>query len=550
MSAAHDVDPRDARAERRAIRIAAAALVLVCAGALALQFRHIASTLPYPHHVDEPFVSGPAARTLVEGTLHPYNFNYPSLPKYLAAIGMAGGFLRSAARHEVREIGRLGNVGYPYYDTPRAMQGARQLFALLGALAMAATGYAAYLAVPGPAAIVLAPLLLVATPLFFSDSWRYLNVDIVGTFFVALTLAACLKGTREPSIYRSAFVPGVCAGFATGSKYTLALAIVPVLLAIALFVPAGRRLTTGLAALAAMVAAFVFVMPYSLLDIPGFLNGLAIEAAHYAGGHAGYEAEPGWAQLSYYLGHFAAEFGLVGSALAVVGAAALARADWKRALLLFSFPVALLALLSSQRVHFARNVLSLHPIVAMFAAWGLVWAYGWAWALLARRDWVSGRFAWPARLTLGAALAAAAIPPAHLADLVRDRTDSRTLVQAWVRDRLPPEWFIAAPSQLGLDTDAFLKATGRRVAVVNLRSARDEESLRRLFHDVPRPAVVLAPRWDADERFPGQEVAPLLNELTRSWRVVETFGANPVLVNYSQPVPSGNPAFAVAVIDR
>jgi hypothetical protein len=291
-------------------------------------------------------------------------------------------------------------------------------------------------------------------------------------------------------------------------------------------------------------------MPYSLLDIPGFLNGLALEAAHYAGGHAGYEAEPGWAQLSYYLGHFATEFGIGGAALAVIGTAGFAVADWRRAILLLSYPAALLALLASQRVHFARNVLSLHPIVAMFAAGGLIWAYGWVWRLVTRRGWTAGRRAWPARVALVVALGAAAIPFDHLVDPFRDRTDSRTVARAWVSERLPPGWSIVVPSQLGVDTDAFLKATGRHVTVVDLQSARSEDALQRLLGGIPRPAVVLAPRWGADERFPGQDVAPLLNDLTRSWRIVETFGVNPVLVNYSQPVPSGNPAFAIAVLDR
>jgi hypothetical protein len=60
----------------------------------------------------------------------------------------------------------------------------------------------------------------------------------------------------------------------------------------------------------------------------------------------------------------------------------------------------------------------------------------------------------------------------------------------------------------------------------------------------------MAPQWGADERFAGRELAQTLNEISGHWRVVARFGANPVLVNYSQPVPSGNPAFALAILDR
>ena len=95
-----------------------------------------------------------------------------------------------------------------------------------------------------------------------------------------LALAACLRGTKEPSIYRSAVVPGLLAGLAAGSKYTLALAIAPVLLSIALYMKPGHRIAASCAAIGAMAAAFLVAVPYSLLDIPGFLNGVAAEMYH------------------------------------------------------------------------------------------------------------------------------------------------------------------------------------------------------------------------------------------------------------------------------
>src|SRR6266446_3119909 len=100
---------------RRAIRIWTAALILLCGGSLWLRLRNIEGTLPYPLFVDEAFVARPAARTLTTGTLNPHYFNYPSLPMYLTAVGMAAGFVRNARHHEFQDIVSLGNVGYPYY---------------------------------------------------------------------------------------------------------------------------------------------------------------------------------------------------------------------------------------------------------------------------------------------------------------------------------------------------------------------------------------------------------------------------------------------------
>src|SRR5688572_4566895 len=101
----------ESTAGRRAVRIWSAALALLCLGTLWLQFRHIERTFPYPRHVDEGFISGPADRMVTTGTLHPYTFNYPSLPKYLAAAGMAAGFIRGAGDLKIREVRQIGNIG-------------------------------------------------------------------------------------------------------------------------------------------------------------------------------------------------------------------------------------------------------------------------------------------------------------------------------------------------------------------------------------------------------------------------------------------------------
>jgi len=544
---AASADPEAAGQQRRAIRGWTAALVLLCFGALWLEFGHIDSTLPYPLHVDEAFIAGPARRTVQTGTLRPYMYSYPSLPHYLAAAGMAVGFVRGAAHMEVRELRRIGEVGYPYYDTPRVMQTTRQLFAVLSMIALAATGFSAWIAFRKPGAILLAPLILLVSPLFFFHSWAYLNVDIVGTCFVMLTIAACLLGTRRPSIGQSAIVPAVFAGFATGSKYTLALVALPVLMAIGLYLTGSRRVWACVAALATMAAAFLAVMPFSLIDIPGFLNGVAYEAFHYASGHRGSNGEPGLPQILFYLRHLASEFGVGGVMLSVLGVSAFAAADWRRAAVLAAFPVALLWVLASQRVHFERNVLSLQPLVAMFAALGLISLHGWALRLAAHRGWVRQTVTWRARVLAFLILAIATVPVWHFADLLRDRTDSRNLAHAWIEARLQPEWTIVVPGHLNFDTRRLEKA-GRHVMVVDLKAAGDMDGLNSIMAGVPAPAVIMVPHWGADERYAGQELADALNNLSQRWRIVKTFGTNAVRVNYRPATPRGDPAFSIAVL--
>ncbi len=537
------------RSQRRAVQIWTAALVLLCAGSLWLQFRHIESSLPYPHHVDEQFVARPARRMLITGRLNPREFNYPSLPSYLAAIGIGAGFVRTAGDLEARDIRLLGSVTYPYYKLPKAMQTARQLFALVAVIGLAATGVASWFAFRIPSTILLAPLVLWTSPLFFDRSWRYLNVDIVSTCFVMLALAACLQGTRWPSIRQSALIPGLFAGFAAGSKYTSALVVIPVLLAILIHVKPGHKIWACLAAIATMIAAFLIVVPYSLLDIPTFLNGLAFEARHYAEGHIGKDGEAGLPQLLFYGRHFISDFGVGAIILAVIGAIAYGAADWRRAAIIVSFPIGLMWLLAAHRVHFPRNVLNLYPIVAMFLVYGIVSVRGWTLRLAARRGWSTPRMERPLRVASSVLLAVIAVPLWHVRDQVRDHTDSRRLAQAWIETRFPAGWTIVVPPQLAFDP-RVLEKKGSHVTVVDLKAAKDATGLQQLLRGVHEPAVVMLPRWGADPRFEGQTLADTLNEASRPWRVLKAFGRQPVLVNYSQPTANGDPAFAIALLDR
>jgi hypothetical protein len=220
-------------------------------------------------------------------------------------------------------------------------------------------------------------------------------------------------------------------------------------------------------------------------------------------------------------------------------------ADWRRAVVLFAFPVGLLWLLASQRAHFTRNVLSLHPFVAMFAAFGLISLHGWVLRLAARRGWVRQPVTKRVGALVGLILLAATVPLWHFADHIRDRTDSRNLAEAWFEERVPRDWTIVIPKQLGFDARR-LEARGRRVMVVDLQSARDAGALESLLHDAPAQSVIVVPRWGADARYAGGDVADALNDLSRRWHAIRTFGTNPVLVNYSSAAPWGDPAFAVA----
>lgn len=212
---------------------------------------------------------------------------------------------------------------------------------------------------------------------------------------------------------------------------------------------------------------------------------------------------------------------------------------WLAALALGSLPAVLLAILSALLVHFQRNALSLYPIVAVCIAGGLPVAH----VLL-----IAAGLDSLLKPGLALLLAAVLLPVSHLVAVARVRVDSRNLATFFLLDGVPADWTIAVPSQLGFDSRP-LEAAGRRVVKVDLQSALDEGSLNAVLGPVTQPAVLLVPRWGADDRFPHGELAAVRNPRQHRWHALRDFGSNDVLVNYPYWTPWGDPSFTTAVLE-
>jgi hypothetical protein len=185
----------------------------------------------------------------------------------------------------------------------------------------------------------------------------------------------------------------------------------------------------------------------------------------------------------------------------------------------------------------------------MFLGYGIVRLHGWVLVLTDRRGWNGPRLRPRTSLLVALMLVVGAVPWWRFRGQFRDRTDSRKVAQAFIEKRIPPDWTIVVPSELGVDIRA-LQAKGTRVSVVNLQPATDAGAFQRSIADVQQPAVIMLPHWGADSRFPGQDTADALNRVSQRWHVMKTFGTNPVLVNYASPTPWGDPAFDIAVVGR
>ena len=99
IRADHASDRRHKVVETPASRLGAC-IGPLCLAVLSLRLFHISGALPYPHHVDEAAVIGPARTMLVTGNFHPGEFNYRPCLGICLRWGWPWG---SSERHPRRE---------------------------------------------------------------------------------------------------------------------------------------------------------------------------------------------------------------------------------------------------------------------------------------------------------------------------------------------------------------------------------------------------------------------------------------------------------------
>lgn len=198
---------------------------------------------------------------------------------------------------------------------------------------------------------------------------RFQTVDILATFFIALSLHYALKLVPdEDSAYawspdRSALLAGTFAGLAAGTKYTAALVILS--LYFALFVlhrqERWRRAALGTAAAAVF---FLIATPGVLLNWPKFSADFKYEMGHSASGH-------GLVFVNTPTGYFLQIVNLgigIGFFALLMGGAALLYAAYKRrlwALTVLAFAIPYYLLIGGAEVKFLRYTFPLFVAVAL-----------------------------------------------------------------------------------------------------------------------------------------------------------------------------------------
>jgi 4-amino-4-deoxy-L-arabinose transferase-like glycosyltransferase len=347
--------------ERGNARRRATAIGLIVAVAAVLRFWGLSGGIPSSLGVDEPQIMIRSLAMVRSGDFNPHFFDYPGFYLYLQAGVIVVKFLAGASSGAWWSLSHVGD--HDFYLWGRA------LTAVFGT----ATVYLVYLAGRrwGTPHALLAAGLLAVLPVHVRES-HFVLTDVPTAFFVALAFVLSLRAHERGT--GSAFAwAGAAAGLATGTKYTAWVAILLPLAAAAMAAaPFDVRVRRAIAASAAFFGAFLLAAPYTVLDLPGFLNGFGTLAA--AVPKRPPSAEPGWI---VYLKHLRIALGWPGFALGGVGlilfAVRVVRGPARvgSALVLLVMPVFWLMIIDRTLI-FARYLIPIVPFVCLLVATAVV----------------------------------------------------------------------------------------------------------------------------------------------------------------------------------
>lgn len=404
------------------MRSSSVGLALVLATAAVLRYWGLGHGIPHAVSVDEPEIVERALHMMKTGTLNPNFFDYGQLHIYIQLVVSIARFLVGAVTGAWSSLAEASSAS----------------FYLWGRAVTATFGVATVLLVFrigmrwGARHALLAAALMAVMPLHVRYS-HYVLTDTPLTFFVALTMLLALGAHERPALRAFAFA-GAAAGLAAAVKYNGGLALVMPLVA-CWMTPAARpsRFACTVAAIGAAAAAFLLAAPYTLLDLPGFLDRFASLTAEYRSG----ATLPERGDI-LYLKHLRLQFAWPGMLL-IAGGLAMGlirairgpgRVPWAVAL---SFTLPFFFIIAQQQILYARYVLPLTPMLCIFASAAVISGV----SLLRRYRFPRGvRTALIAGLTL-----ALLVPPAITAvgfNRLISRQSTTDLAYAWILENIPP----------------------------------------------------------------------------------------------------------------
>ncbi|MCF6290902.1 MAG: hypothetical protein L3J03_07910 [Desulfobacterales bacterium] len=529
-------------------RMAVLLLVVISIGYFFVINQKILLSLPYPAHVDESHRLEPALHILQTGDLNPHYFHKPSLPIYITAAGLAAGFMNEARKGSIRETKEIGSVSYPFYSHPEIVLIAKQIFALSSALAILFAGLAAYKAYHFRLLLFMPALLIPFSEIYVRSSYLYINVNILGAFFIGVLLYYLAVTLRNKGVAAKAVIPGILCGLVISAKYNLLPIYLPCLGSI-LFYEKNKFFSRAVVLVVVSVLTVVVLNPYFLLDLPTFLSHTAFQVNHYmVRGHRGFEGTPGAPQFIYYMQSIIDQFGVSAFLFSLVGIVYSVRINWKVGVIFLSFPLGMLLLMSASKVNFLRNLTAVYLLWPIFVVMGMLYGHKLLAGFLRRIDYFNTRSVQAGYLSMALVglLLVVTLPFNSLAVNMTVQGDSRSAVVQWIKKHVDPGATVILPDVLGMDTRPLRTA----YKVVSLRATDINSSLLKSKF-FKKNCYILLPSYGFEERWPptGKQLRAIEQLRNGSSRLIGSgrteligvFGANDILLNYFKPLRSGNP---------
>jgi 4-amino-4-deoxy-L-arabinose transferase-like glycosyltransferase len=327
-------------------------LGVILAVAAAARLWYLTAGVPHAVEIDEPIVVNHALRILQTGDWNPHVFNYPTLVIYFDAVLDIVRFLWGALR------GEWGSL--VAFDMGAVYATGRFAAALIGI----ATVYLTYrlgLELGSRGVALFAAAQLAVLPMHVRES-HFVLTDVPMTALTVLAMWLALRAGRRSTVGAYAWAGAAC-GLAAAAKYTGGVVFVAVAVTWVLheWRSVDRRPKLGVAVAAAALA-FLIAAPYTVLDLPSFLDGFASLFSQFAGPSR--TSDPAWI---LYLKHLWINGGLE-LTLALVAIPIVLVRNVRAWGPVVAFGAAYFYELSSHSHVFGRYVLPLLPIICLLSS--------------------------------------------------------------------------------------------------------------------------------------------------------------------------------------
>jgi 4-amino-4-deoxy-L-arabinose transferase-like glycosyltransferase len=355
----------------RFARVAILGILLLGAG---LRLTQIGDGVPYTVGVDEPEILERAVRMMKTADFNPHFYDYPGFTFYFHTAIASARFLTGAMDGRWASLDAVWSGDFYLWS--------RIATAFLSVL----TIYFVYRTAChwGDLVALTAALAMAVHPQLVREA-HFALTDTPLTFFVSLTLLTALTAAIEGST-RWFVLAGLFAGLAASTKYPGALAILMPLVAMPWRMPLRARAGALAAVCGSFALGFLIGAPFSLLDLPGFLNGFAALMQHY-----NREVSPidtGITYLKYVRGWFGwpgvlptfiswPAIGVWAIGFAAAISRLRARATRTEAAVLLLFPLAYFWFIANQSLVYGRYAMPLAPALCIVFALGIVAVYRW-----------------------------------------------------------------------------------------------------------------------------------------------------------------------------